>query len=177
MNRALIIVDMQVDFVTGSLGTKEAERIVPAVVKKIETEKENGAQIIFTKDTHETNYLQTQEGRKLPVKHCIRQTEGWQIIPELKAYTSDAKIIEKPTFGSVELAKELMNADQITLIGLCTDICVISNALLLKAYYPEKNDSGGCFLLCGCNTAVSRKCSFGNENVSDRYHWRTEQKG
>ena len=101
MNRALIIVDMQVDFVTGSLGTKEAERIVPAVVKKIETEKENGAQIIFTKDTHETNYLQTQEGRKLPVKHCIRQTEGWQIIPELKAYTSDAKIIEKPTFGSV----------------------------------------------------------------------------
>ena len=96
MNRALIIVDMQVDFVTGSLGTKEAERIVPAVVKKIETEKENGAQIIFTKDTHETNYLQTQEGRKLPVKHCIRQTEGWQIIPELKAYTSDAKIIEKP---------------------------------------------------------------------------------
>ena len=138
MNRALIIVDMQVDFVTGSLGTKEAERIVPAVVKKIETEKENGAQIIFTKDTHETNYLQTQEGRKLPVKHCIRQTEGWQIIPELKAYTSDAKIIEKPTFGSVELAKELMNADQITLIGSCTDICVISNALLLKAYYPEK---------------------------------------
>ena len=138
MNRALIIVDMQVDFVTGSLGTKEAERIVPAVVKKIETEKENGAQIIFTKDTHETNYLQTQEGRKLPVKHCIRQTEGWQIIPKLKAYTSDAKIIEKPTFGSVELAKELMNADQITLIGLCTDICVISNALLLKAYYPEK---------------------------------------
>ena len=87
MNRALIIVDMQVDFVTGSLGTKEAERIVPAVVKKIETEKENGAQIIFTKDTHKTNYLQTQEGRKLPVKHCIRQTEGWQIIPELKAYT------------------------------------------------------------------------------------------
>lgn len=78
MNRALIIVDMQVDFVTGSLGTKEAERIVPAVVKKIETEKENGAQIIFTKDTHETNYLQTQEGRKLPVKHCIRQTEGWR---------------------------------------------------------------------------------------------------
>ena len=84
------------------------------------------------------DYLLTQEGRKLPVKHCIRQTEGWQIIPELKAYTSDAKIIEKPTFGSVELAKELMNADQITLIGLCTDICVISNALLLKAYYPEK---------------------------------------
>ena len=138
MNRALIIVDMQVDFVTGSLGTKEAERIVPAVVKKIETEKGNGAQIIFTKDTHETNYLQTQEGRKLPVKHCIRQTEGWQIITELKVYTNDAKNKEKPTFGSVELAKELMNADQITLIGLCTDICVISNALLLKAYYPEK---------------------------------------
>ena len=117
MNRALIIVDMQVDFVTGSLGTKEAERIVPAVVKKIETEKENGAQIIFTKDTHETNYLQTQEGRKLPVKHCIRQTEGWQIIPELKAYTSDAKIIEKPTFGSVELAKELIAANNLKVEG------------------------------------------------------------
>ena len=135
MEKILIVVDMQKDFVDGSLGTKEAQSIVPAVKDKIENFE---GDIIFTKDTHETNYLQTQEGRKLPVKHCIRQTEGWQIIPELKAYTSDAKIIEKPTFGSVELAKELMNADQITLIGLCTDICVISNALLLKAYYPEK---------------------------------------
>lgn len=138
MSKALIVVDMQVDFVDGSLGTKEAEAIVPAVVQKIEAEKANGTQIIFTKDTHEENYLQTQEGQKLPVKHCIRGTKGWQIIPQLVKYTAEAKIIEKPTFGSTELAKEVQSIDELTLIGLCTDICVISNALLLKAYYPEK---------------------------------------
>lgn len=138
MSKALIVVDMQVDFVNGSLGTKEAEGIVPAVVKKIKAEKENGAQIIFTKDTHETDYLQTQEGQKLPVKHCIRETKGWQIISELEDFAKDAKVIEKPTFGSVKLATQVKDMDEITLIGLCTDICVISNALLLKAYYPEK---------------------------------------
>ena len=134
MNRALIIVDMQVDFVTGSLGTKEAERIVPAVVKKIETEKENGAQIIFTKDTHETNYLQTQEGRKLPVKHCLQGTEGWQIVPGLE--TEHCEYVDKPTFGWMHW-DDFGTQDEIELIGVCTDICVVSNALILKAKYPE----------------------------------------
>lgn len=138
MEKVLVVVDMQVDFVNGSLGTKEAETIVPFVIEKIKQEREAGSSIVFTMDTHETTYLQSQEGKKLPVEHCIRETSGWQIIEELKTYASDAKIIEKPTFGSVKLPKLVEDASVIELIGLCTDICVISNALLLKAHYPEK---------------------------------------
>lgn len=138
MGKVLVVVDMQVDFVNGSLGTKEAEEIVPFVIEKVEKEKSAGTEVIFTKDTHETAYLQSQEGKKLPVEHCIRGSRGWEIIDQLKPYAKDTKIIEKPTFGSVKLPKYVENADVIELIGLCTDICVISNALLLKAHYPEK---------------------------------------
>lgn len=136
MNKVLVVVDMQVDFVTGALGTKEAVAIVPAVRNKIEEELKMGTKIIITKDTHEEDYLETQEGKKLPVKHCIRGTEGWELIPELREFADI--VIEKPTFGSTELPKYVEDADVIELIGLCTDICVISNAMLLKAYFPEK---------------------------------------
>ncbi len=134
----LIVVDMQVDFVNGALGTAEASAIVPAVEKRI---RGFDGKVIFTRDTHQENYLSTQEGRNLPVPHCIENTDGWQIIPELKPLCTD--VIDKPTFGSTELAAylkaehEKQPIDSITLIGLCTDICVISNALLIKAALPE----------------------------------------
>ena len=139
MEKILIIVDMQKDFVDGSLGTKEAQAIVPAVKEKIENF--NG-DIIFTKDTHGEDYMNTQEGQNLPVPHCIRGTDGWQIRKELDVLRK-TEPIDKETFGSTDLAGELVtiNEDEeigsITLVGLCTDICVVSNALLLKAVLPE----------------------------------------
>ncbi len=134
----LIVVDMQNDFVTGVLGTKEAEKIVPNVKEKI---KNFNGEIIFTRDTHQKNYLDTQEGKLLPVPHCIEGTEGFEIVPELD--TTSHKIINKPTFGSKELGEYLTlenrkeKIESITLVGLCTDICVISNAMLIKAFLPE----------------------------------------
>lgn len=139
MSKALVVVDMQSDFVDGTLGTKEAEQIVPAVVNKVKAAIKNNEFIIFTKDTHYSDYLNTSEGKNLPVKHCIKGSSGWEIVPELKEYADN--IIEKNTFGSVELPKEVKDCDEIELVGLCTDICVISNALLLKAFFPEKDIS------------------------------------
>lgn len=132
----LIVVDMQVDFVDGSLGTPEAQAIVPAVVEKV---KAHRGRVIFTRDTHPADYLRTREGRWLPVEHCIEGSAGWQIVPQLREYARE--IIDKGTFGSIGLARSLAaHADEIgriELIGLCTDICVVSNALLLKAFVPE----------------------------------------
>ena len=139
MQKILVVVDMQNDFIDGSLGTKEAVEIVPSVKEKIENF--NG-RVIFTRDTHFDNYLETQEGTFLPVKHCIKDTVGWQIRPELDALRV-SEAVDKPTFGSVMLGKELVEENEkepiesVTLIGLCTDICVISNALLIKAFLPE----------------------------------------
>ena len=138
--KILIVVDMQKDFVNGSLGSKDAEAIVPAVVKKA---KEFDGDLIFTKDTHFENYMDTQEGRHLPVPHCIRGSEGWEIIPQLQPDTVGRTVIDKPTFGSRALGEELARLNErepvgkITLIGVCTDICVLSNALLAKAFLPE----------------------------------------
>lgn len=141
MRQILVVVDMQKDFVDGTLGTKEAVSIVNAVADKI---KKFEGEVVFTKDTHTENYLETQEGKHLPVLHCIQGSEGWQLVPQIEAVRpGDAKIFEKPAFGSVELARYLMEMDrqegieQITLVGLCTDICVISNAMILKAYLPQ----------------------------------------
>ncbi len=140
MRRILIVVDMQKDFVNGALGTKEAVAIVPAVVDKIrQYEKEN---IFVTRDTHQKDYLTTQEGRKLPVEHCIEGTPGWELDPTVAEAVQGAAIVNKPTFGSTELMniiREISEKDEISieLIGLCTDICVVSNALLLKAAVPE----------------------------------------
>lgn len=138
----LIVVDMQNDFVSGSLGTKEAQAIVPAVIDKV---KNFDGDIIFTMDTHFENYLDTQEGQMLPVKHCIKGTAGHNLIDELSKIVemNNYRTYEKLTFGSVELAKDLKERNEkeqiqsIEIIGLCTDICVISNALLIKAYMHE----------------------------------------
>lgn len=137
--KLLVVVDMQIDFVNGSLGTPEAQAIVDNVVKKVQEEKENGCEIIFTMDTHGTNYLDTLEGKNLPVPHCIKDTEGWQIIPQLRSFAEEARIIEKPTFGSTLLAHLVVKGgyDEIELVGLCTDICVLSNAMVMKASVPE----------------------------------------
>jgi nicotinamidase-related amidase len=136
--KVLVIVDMQNDFINGALGTKEAESILSNVQKKINEYREHEYPIIFTRDTHEENYLETQEGKNLPVTHCIYQTKGWEIASQLEP--GNAKIVNKPSFGSMELAK-YMNEQypdaEIELIGLCTDICVISNAIILKASNPE----------------------------------------
>jgi len=145
--RFLIVVDMQNDFIDGSLGTPEARAIVPAVVERIRQAKEAGETVIATMDTHEENYLDTREGRYLPVPHCIRNTEGWRIRPEVAQLLGGCVSLEKPTFGSMNLVglvgRLSEGADQIgmELIGLCTDICVVSNALLLKAAFPEADIS------------------------------------
>lgn len=135
----LIVVDMQNDFIDGSLGTKEAVAIVDSVAKKV---NEFDGKIIYTRDTHFANYLDTQEGKNLPVVHCIKDTEGWQIHKNI-LIKEGSMIIDKLTFGSSELGQVLVDLNnqepitKITLIGLCTDICVISNAMIAKAYLPE----------------------------------------
>lgn len=137
MKKLLIVVDMQNDFVDGSLGTKEAEGIVAHVKAKVEQYQEQGDTVIFTRDTHTEVYLDTQEGKKLPVVHCVKGTKGWEIIDCLQPYVQT--VFDKPTFGSVQLAHVVARGgyEQIELVGLCTDICVVSNALLLKAALPE----------------------------------------
>ncbi len=143
MQDILVVVDMQKDFVDGSLGTAEAVSIVPHVVERVEEAVRSGERIYFTRDTHQEDYLSSQEGTRLPVVHCVEGTEGWEIIPQLAKYSHAWPVVDKPTFGSTRLGEALIaaNADdpirRITLIGLCTDICVISNALLLKACLPE----------------------------------------
>lgn len=139
MQKFLIVVDMQNDFIDGALGTPEAVAIVDNVKAKI---KGFDGKVIFTRDTHFADYLTTQEGRNLPVEHCIKDTDGWQIRKELdKLRKTDA--VDKPTFGSAELGfmlkdeNEKEEIESVTLIGLCTDICVISNAMLIKAFLPE----------------------------------------
>ena len=139
--KLLIVIDMQNDFIDMALGTKEAVAIVPAVARKITEYRSQGNLVVFTRDTHQKNYLQTQEGKNLPVEHCIEGTKGWQISEKLEV--ADSKIFDKPTFGSTDLADYVFslnnsnNIEEIEVVGLCTDICVISNALLLKAKLPE----------------------------------------
>ena len=140
MRKILVVIDMQNDFIDGSLGTKEAVQIVSAVKEKIRSYP--AADVIATMDTHGGNYMETQEGRNLPVMHCIKETDGWQIRPDIAELLKGARIYEKPTFGSTVLAADLKALSEkeeieIDLIGLCTDICVVSNALLLKAAMPE----------------------------------------
>ncbi len=138
MKKLLIVIDMQNDFIDGSLGTPEAVAVVENVKAKIRAYPSDA--VIATMDTHGQDYLSTQEGRNLPVAHCIRGADGWRIRPEIAALLTDAKIYEKPTFGSVEMAEAVRamgDVEEIELIGLCTDICVVSNALMLKAYMPE----------------------------------------
>lgn len=136
MKKLLVVVDMQNDFINGSLGTEEAGGIVPFVKDRVEEYTRERQEIVFTMDTHYDNYLETPEGKKLPVKHCIKGTEGWNLCPQLAGY--EGRRFEKVTFGCMELAEYVRNREYISieLVGLCTDICVISNALLLKAVLP-----------------------------------------
>ncbi len=131
----LIVVDMQNDFISGSLGSEQALAIVPNVAQKV---KSFDGQIIFTRDTHYEDYLTTQEGVNLPVKHCIKNTEGWQICNELSPFAKT--VVDKETFGCIDLPKILSDygeVDEIELCGLCTDICVISNAMIVKSAFPS----------------------------------------
>lgn len=134
---------MQNDFIDMALGTKEAVAIVPKVKEKIQEYVQNGDEIIFTRDTHSENYLQTTEGKNLPVKHCIQRTKGWQIADGL--YVEGCKIIDKPNFGWPHWNEE--HLEEVEIVGLCTDICVVSNALIIKATFPDANvkvDSNCC---------------------------------
>ena len=135
--KILIVVDMQKDFIDGSLGSREAAAIVPEVRKKIEACEKAGYEIVFTLDTHGDDYLDTQEGRKLPVKHCIKGTDGWRLHEEFEHV--QGKRFEKPAFGSVECGQYVAGGGSALaeLVGLCTDICVISNAMVIKALAPE----------------------------------------
>lgn len=161
----LVVVDMQKDFVDGALGTAEAQAIVPAVVAKIETAKANGDRVFVTMDTHGEDYMQTQEGKNLPVPHCIKDTDGWRLDASVAGAIGDAAcaILEKPTFGATKLPETLRQAmenvgqpDEIEFIGLCTGICVISNVLLTKAAFPELpvTVDAAC---CACVTPASHQ--------------------
>ena len=149
MTDLLIVVDMQADFITGALGSAEARAIVPAVCARIRAAREAGTRVLFTLDTHDSSYMDTREGRLLPVPHCIQGSEGWALVPEIAQECKRGMIsFEKPTFGSTALmhhvaalagAKGCVSGKglRVELCGVCTDICVVSNALLLKAALPE----------------------------------------
>ena len=131
--KTLIVIDMQNDFVTGVLGSKEAVAVLPNVKKKIDAYLAAGDEVIFTRDTHEENYLETNEGRHLPVPHCVKGTDGWQVVKEIDC--PDCEHIDKPTFGWTHWNERTFQ--EIEMVGLCTDICVVSNALILKATFPS----------------------------------------
>lgn len=142
MAKILIVVDMQKDFVNGPLGTQEAVAIVPKVIEKI---KNFDGSVIYTRDTHHKDYLNTQEGKNLPVEHCIEKSLGWELVSGIKEIqeAEGALVFDKETFGSAALGEYLKEKaktetiEEISLVGLCTDICVISNAMLVKAFLPE----------------------------------------
>lgn len=140
MRNVLIVVDMQKDFIDGALGTPEAQEAVSSVIQKMKSYQKQD--IYATQDTHGKNYLETAEGKKLPVVHCVKGEEGWRLHPDIEAGVEPSHIIEKPAFGSMALMEFLREENErepleIELVGLCTDICVVSNALLLKAAMPE----------------------------------------
>lgn len=152
MRKTLIVVDMQNDFIDGALGTKEAQAIVPNVKKKIEEYKARGDEIIFTRDTHEVNYLETNEGKHLPVEHCIYSTHGWKIVDGLEV--ENCVHVDKPSFGWIHWV--IHDFEEVELVGVCTSICVLSNALILKATFPEIKITvdASC---CACVTPESHK--------------------
>ena len=138
MKKIIVVVDMQNDFIDGALGTKEAQLMLPKLAEKLE--KESEAELIFTMDTHNQYYMDTQEGKKLPIAHCIKPEHGWKIAESLQKFVDRAAaVVEKPSFGSLALPQAVsrIDTDERELGGLCTDICVISNAMILKAAFPE----------------------------------------
>ena len=138
--KILIVVDMQNDFIDGALGSKEAVTIVGKVAEKVKAAETEGALVIFTRDTHGEDYMATEEGKNLPVPHCLERTEGWQISEQIP-YPQKSRSFDKVTFGSMDLGnflKELaFEPERVELVGLCTDICVLSNAVIAKAALPN----------------------------------------
>lgn len=157
MRRLLVVVDMQNDFVTGALANPDAEKIIPGIAEYIEN---FDGDVVFTRDTHLDDYMETQEGKKLPVPHCICGAEGWEIVPELRKYEKISGItpFNKPTFGSTELARCAFKEDydEIYFCGVCTGICVISNVALVKAFCPETSVKV-IERLCACVTPTTHK--------------------
>ncbi len=153
--KVFIVIDMQNDFVYDALGSNDAKSIVSNVVKSVLDAKDENCEIIFTRDTHDSDYLSSREGKFLPITHCIKDTRGWQIIDELLPFVNDATVFDKPTFGSVELCEYLkkLSPDCVTLVGVCTDICVVSNALLIKANLPQTD----IFVIEKCCAGVTKK--------------------
>ena len=141
MYKILVVVDMQKDFVDGALGFEGADKIIPGIISKIKAYEDNGDAVVYTLDTHFENYMETQEGKNLPVPHCIKGSEGHGLVDELKSLLGGKKVFEKPCFGSMELAEYLKeNASDISAIELCglvSNICVLSNAVIAKAAAPE----------------------------------------
>lgn len=139
MKKVLVVVDYQRDFVNGSLGFEKAVKLEDVIARKIEEYNQSGGEVIFTFDTHFDNYMETQEGRNLPISHCIKNTEGWGLYGSIAGYCSSTKCFEKQTFGSMELAEYLRinEYDSVELVGVVSNICVISNAVLAKAALPE----------------------------------------
>ena len=165
--KIIVIVDMQKDFISKALKNDEAEAMIPRMQEVLTDMNSSDNIVLFTKDTHYDDYMNTQEGKYLPVPHCIRGSEGWQIRPELAALLEGAQIYEKPTFGSTQLAADLKAAAEkeeieLELIGLCTDICVVSNALLLKAAMPSnmRQNAYPCSLQTAGNNSDSSMRSF-----------------
>jgi len=137
MPRALVVIDYQTDFVTGSLGSPNAEAIEKNIIAKIKEYLGNGEKIFFTMDTHDQNYLGTDEGIRIPIEHCIRGTPGWSIHGHVAEYADNGKIIEKRTFGSLDIIEPLKGFDEIELCGVATNMCIIANAVILKTAYPD----------------------------------------
>ncbi len=137
----LVVIDMQNDFLSGALGNPDTLAVVPNMVERVKSAMAEGREILYTLDTHSENYMDTQEGANLPVPHCIKGTEGHKLVAELAQLIDESKAVEKVTFGSQELPKRIAEIcdmpEEIELAGVCTDICVISNAMILKAFFPE----------------------------------------
>jgi nicotinamidase-related amidase len=153
MKKALVVIDMQYDFVFGALGSADAQAILPNVAERIRQARQNGEQVIFTRDTHGADYATTQEGKKLPVAHCVKDTAGWEICEGL--YQAGELVFDKPVFGSLELASYLQAQafDSVEFIGVCTDICVVSNVLLAKATCLETE----IFVRADCCAGVTKE--------------------
>jgi len=158
MKELLAVIDMQNDFVFGALGSSDAQAILPAVEKRISAARQAGKTVVFTRDTHGEDYLSTQEGKRLPVKHCLKDSEGWQIVGGLQK--SGDKVFDKPLFASVELAEYIRreNFERVEFIGVCTDICVVSNVLLTKAFSPETEVSV-CAKCCAGTSAAAHEAA------------------
>lgn len=158
MKELLAVIDMQNDFVFGALGSSDAQAILPAVEKRISAARQAGKTVVFTRDTHGEDYFSTQEGKRLPVRHCLKDSEGWQIVGGLQK--SGDKVFDKPLFASVELAEYIRreNFERVEFIGVCTDICVVSNVLLTKAFSPETEVSV-CAKCCAGTSAAAHEAA------------------